>query len=70
MTEGQRYEIAVLAEDYERKRAAFEMHRMANSSGLTPEERVEQCVAYHIAETELTEAYIALQTAKAVRHAK
>ena len=59
-----KYEIAVLAEDYEAKRGAFEMHRMRNVYGLAPDEKTKATVAYHIAEAEMMEAFKALERAK------
>lgn len=59
-----KYEITVLAEDYEQKRAAFEAHRMRNVYGLTPDEASKASAAYHIAEAEMLEAYKQLERAK------
>lgn len=59
-----KYEVAVLAEDYERKRMAFEMHQRANVANLTPDERVKASIEYHIAEAELIDAMVALNKAK------
>lgn len=60
-----KYEIAVLAEDYEAKRHIFDWHRARNVYGLTPEERSKATAAYHIAEAEMDAAYRDLQRAKA-----
>jgi hypothetical protein len=59
-----KYEVAVLAEDYERKRMAFEAHHMRNVYGLKPEERIEAGIAYHVVEAEMIEALGKLQRAK------
>jgi hypothetical protein len=59
-----KYEVAVLAEDYARKKLAFECHQMRNIAGLTPEERIASSVAYHMAEAEMIEAYARLNAAK------
>jgi hypothetical protein len=59
-----KYEVAVLAEDYARKRLAFECCQVRNIAGLTPEERIESSVAYHVAEAEMLEAYSKLNAAK------
>jgi hypothetical protein len=65
MTEDQKYEIAVLAEDYNNKRAYFDCLAMANVYGKTPEEALKLTINYHIAETEKMEALARLELAKA-----
>ena len=64
MTEDEKYEIAVLAEDLESKRAAFHMHQMLNTSGKTGEELTDMGIAYHIAHSELIEAEARMKRAK------
>jgi hypothetical protein len=65
MTEDQKYEIAVLAEDYANKRLRFDCLAMANAHGKTAEEAMEQSIQYHMAEAEKWEAWARLQAAKA-----
>lgn len=60
-----KYEIAVLAEDYETKRMAFHQHQVMNTP-TDPEERKQAMIAYHIAEAELLAAHKALERAKAL----
>ena len=59
-----KYEIAVLAEDYERKRIRFEALGMCNVAGLKLEERIASAVEYHVAEAETMEAFRLLEQAK------
>lgn len=68
MTEDQKYEIAVLAEDYANKRLRFDCLAMANAHGLTAEEAMKRSIEYHLAEAEKWEAWDRLQAAKAPAH--
>lgn len=65
MDENQKYEIAVLAEDYANKRLRFDCLAMANAHGKTAEEAMNQTIQYHLAEAEKWEAWKRLQAAKA-----
>jgi hypothetical protein len=64
MTEDQKYEIAVLADDYAAKKLRFECLGMANVYGLTGEEATKRSIEYHIAEAEKLEAWGKLEAAK------
>jgi hypothetical protein len=64
MNEQKKYEIAVLAEDHENKRLRLEMLKALNVAGRTAEERVKMSIDYHIADTELSEAWHKLCDAK------
>jgi hypothetical protein len=59
-----KYEIAVLAEDYEAKRRAYEYYAMRNTYGLTPEESSELSQKYHLAQAEMMKALFVLDQAK------
>lgn len=59
-----KYEVATLAEDYENKRARFQMLGIMNSQPAGTPERLQQSIDYHIAEAEMWEAYKALNSAK------
>ncbi len=60
-----KYEIAVLADDYESKKRAFEYYAMRNTDGLSPEESAELSQKYHLAQAEMMKALFELETAKA-----
>lgn len=64
MTESERYEIAVLAQDYEIKAAKWRALGMMNTYGLSQEERTARSIAYHLAEAEAIEALHLLERAK------
>jgi hypothetical protein len=63
MTEDQKYEIAVLAEDAVNKRLAFESHQLANMA-TDPQKQIQQGIAYRIAQTEWLEAEAMLRRAQ------
>lgn len=63
MTEDQKYELAVAAEDYAGKRAIFDCMQMMNNP-TDPVKRAEASVRYHIAEAECMEAYARLERLK------
>jgi hypothetical protein len=65
MTEDQKYEIALLAEDYEAKRLRHENLGYVNTSGKTAEELEKLNIDYHIADAEKLEAWGRLTAAKA-----
>lgn len=58
-----KYEVAVLAEDYEMKRMVWQAHAMMNMP-VDPEKRRASAVAYHVAEAEMFEAWRRLEGAK------
>jgi hypothetical protein len=58
-----KYEIAVLAEDYEVKSQRFRMLQMMNTA-TNWEERKKQAIEYHVAEAEMLEAWKLLERAK------
>jgi len=58
-----RYEIAVLAEDYEAKRLVWQAHTLCNTP-TDPDERRKASIAYHVAEAEMIEAWKRLELAK------
>lgn len=62
-TKMDKYEIAVLAEDYEAKQRYFRMLQMMNTR-TDPEERRKQSIEYHVAEAEMLEAWKLLERAK------
>ena len=64
MTEDQKYEIAVLAEDHETKRQYWECLGMQNAYGKSAEEQVKISIKYEIAETEMRQAWMRLVAAK------
>lgn len=64
MTEDQKYEIAILAEDYQQKRQIFEYHKVLNIMGKTADELLKMSLAYHTAEAEMLEAQGRLDRAK------
>lgn len=64
MTEDQKYEIAVLADDYANKKLHYDNLGMANAHGKTAEESAQQNINYHIAHAEMQEAYVRLERAK------
>lgn len=64
MTEDEKYELAVLAEDYETKRLRFENLGYLNISGKTADERSKMAQDYHIADAESQEALHRLIAAK------
>ena len=64
MTEDQKYEIAVLAEDYENKRLRWENLGYLNVNGKTAEQRIQMSIDYQIAETEMRQAESRLHVAK------
>lgn len=64
MTEDQKYEIAILADDYAAKKLAFECLGMRNTIGLTPSEAAELDIQYHLADAERIEALGRLESAK------
>lgn len=64
MTEDQKYEIAVLADDYENKRLRLECLGMANVFGISGDEAKRRSIEYHIAEAEKLEAWARLERAK------
>jgi hypothetical protein len=63
MTEDQKYEIATLASELDRKRGIYEAHAMSNTP-REPIEREKAMIAYAIAETEYMEASTALDRAQ------
>lgn len=63
MTQDEKYEISVLAEDYESKRIIFQCRGMQNTQ-TDYEKRTRQAIDYHIAEAEMNEAFNRLQAAK------
>lgn len=65
MTEDQKYEIAVLAEDYEAKRLRHECLGYVNTAGKTAEALEKLNIDYHIADAEKLEAWGRLEAAKA-----
>lgn len=64
MTNEDRYEITVLAEEYETKKMRFEMLGLLNAHGKTPDERIKMSIEYHLAQTEMNEAWHKLNDAK------
>jgi hypothetical protein len=58
-----KYQLAVLADDYETKRLIFEAHSLANTPS-DPDERRKGMISYHIAEAEMIEAATRLWQAK------
>jgi len=64
MTEDEKYEIAVLAEDYEAKRLRHENLGYVNTMGKTDEELTKLNLDYHIADAEKREARGKLEAAK------
>jgi hypothetical protein len=64
MTEDQKYEIAVLAEDYQSKKLRHECLGMRNAHGLSAEEATRRSIEYHISEAEKLEAWANLERAK------
>lgn len=64
MTEDQKYEIAVLAEDYANKKLRYDCLAMTNAHGKTAEESMKQSINFHLAEAEKWEAWARLQAAK------
>lgn len=59
-----KYEVAVLAEDYARKRMYFELLGQRNIAGLNPDERIESAVAYEVARAEMIQAKLKLEAAQ------
>ena len=64
MTENDKYEIAVLAQDYADKKLRYDCLAMANAHGKTAEESMKQSINFHIADAEKLEAWGKLQAAK------
>jgi hypothetical protein len=64
MNSDKKYEIAVLAEDYENKRIRHEMLGYVNTYGKTADELRQQSINYHIADAEKIEAWLRLEAAK------
>jgi hypothetical protein len=64
MNEDHKYEIAVLADDYESKRQRFEMLGLINTQGKTAEERTKMSIEYHQADADVRQAWTRLETAK------
>lgn len=58
------YEIAVLAEDYARKKRHFELLGLQNAYGSDPDEQLKRDVAYEVARAEMEKARFDLQTAQ------
>lgn len=58
-----KYEVAVLAEDYEAKSQYFRCLQMMNTA-TDPEKRRQQTIDYHVAEAEMLEAWKKLERAK------
>ena len=58
-----KYEVAVLAEDYQQKREAFHHHQVRNTP-TDPEEARKASISYHVAEAEMLEAWRRLERAK------
>jgi hypothetical protein len=58
-----KYEVAVLAEDYDAKSQRFRYMQMSNTA-TDPEARRQQTIDYHVAEAEMLEAWKALERAK------
>lgn len=65
MTEDQKYEIAVLAEDYENKRQRWYCLGALNTAGKTATERTKMSVDFHIAHAEMLESWGRLKAAEA-----
>lgn len=64
MTEDQKYEIAILAEDYSNKKLRYDCLAMANAHGKTAEEEMRESINFHIAHAEKLEAWGKLEAAK------
>lgn len=64
MTEDQKYEIAVLAEDYRNKKLRFDCLSALNVYRLSAEEATRRSIEYHIADAEKLEAWARLEAAK------
>jgi hypothetical protein len=58
-----KYEIAVLAEDYQAKSLRFRSMQMMNTAA-EPTLRRQQAIDYHVAEAEMLEAWKLLERAK------
>ena len=58
-----KYEVAVLAEDYHNKRERFRYMQTSNIS-LDAEQRRKDAIEYHVAEAEMLEALQVLERAK------
>jgi hypothetical protein len=58
-----KYEIAVLAEDYETKRMIWQAHAIMNTP-TDPDQRIASAIAYHLAEAEMISAWQRLEQAK------
>jgi hypothetical protein len=65
MTENEKYEIAVLAEDYANKKLYYDCLAMRNAYGKTHEESIKQTIDFNLAEAEKWEAWRRLERAKA-----
>lgn len=65
MTSEQKYQIAILAEDFTQKEATFQCVAATNTSGKTADEILKQTIAYHIADGERVEARMRLEMFKA-----